>query len=141
MEKTPLASLSLTHVHYVRGCCQFRKSRNFPGTDSQQNPEDPLSYLSAWLALMPQALCVAYVTLIWASREAEVILMFVGQMGCEALNFVLKRIIREERPKGRWAGVTGVMQMLTRLGIQRCLEKAMECRRLTRNLLLSLPST
>ncbi|KEY76961.1 hypothetical protein PAP2 [Aspergillus fumigatus] len=79
MEDTPLASLSLTHVHY--------------------NPEDPLSLLSAWLALVPQALCVAYVTLIWASREMEVILMFSGQMGCEAFNFVLKRIIKEERPK------------------------------------------
>ncbi|GIJ89975.1 dolichyldiphosphatase 1 [Aspergillus pseudoviridinutans] len=79
MEETPLASLSLTHVHY--------------------NPEDPLSFLSAWLALVPQALCVAYVTLIWASREVEVILMFAGQMGCEAFNFALKRIIKEERPK------------------------------------------
>ncbi|EAW08723.1 phosphatase PAP2 family protein [Aspergillus clavatus NRRL 1] len=79
MEETPLVSLSLTHVHY--------------------NPEDPLSFLSAWLALVPQALCVAYVTLIWASREVEVGLMFAGQLGCEALNFVLKRIIKEERPK------------------------------------------
>jgi dolichyldiphosphatase len=79
MEETPLASLSLTHVHY--------------------NPEDPLSFLSAWLALVPQALCVAYVTLIWASREVEVIFMFAGQMGCEAFNFALKRIIKEERPK------------------------------------------
>ena len=25
--------------------------------------------------------------------------MFVGQMGCEALNFLLKRLIKEERPK------------------------------------------
>lgn len=79
MTDTPLASLSLTHVHY--------------------NPNDPLSFLSAWLALVPQALCVTYVTLIWATREAEVLLMFAGQMGCEALNFVLKRIIQEERPK------------------------------------------
>lgn len=31
--------------------------------------------------------------------------MFVGQMGCEALNFILKRIIKEERPKGKsWKG-------------------------------------
>jgi dolichyldiphosphatase len=42
---------------------------------------------------------VAYVTLILASREVEVILMFAGQMGCEAFNFALKRIIKEERPK------------------------------------------
>lgn len=49
---------------------------------------------------MPQALCVSYATLVWASREVEVVLMFAGQLGCEALNFVLKRIIKEERPKG-----------------------------------------
>ncbi|OOF91182.1 hypothetical protein ASPCADRAFT_211466 [Aspergillus carbonarius ITEM 5010] len=79
MADVPLASLSLTHVHY--------------------NPHDPLSFLSAWLALVPQALCVGYVTLIWASREVEVVLMFAGQLGCEALNFVLKRIVKEERPK------------------------------------------
>lgn len=51
---------------------------------------------------MPQALCVAYVTLVWASREAEVLLMLVGQTGCEALNFAMKRIIKEERPKRTW---------------------------------------
>ncbi|KAH8695125.1 PAP2 domain protein [Talaromyces proteolyticus] len=75
----PLASLSLTHVHY--------------------NPTDIVSYASAWLALVPQVLCVTYVALIWASREVEIILMFAGQLGCEALNFALKRLIREERPK------------------------------------------
>ncbi|KAJ5887653.1 hypothetical protein N7495_007694 [Penicillium taxi] len=79
MEDTPLASLSLTHVHY--------------------NPDDPLSFLSAWLALLPQALVVSYATLIWATREVEVVLMFAGQLGCEGLNFILKRIIKEERPK------------------------------------------
>ncbi|KAL4939575.1 hypothetical protein BDV06DRAFT_224895 [Aspergillus oleicola] len=78
-EERPLASLSLTHVHY--------------------NPEDPVSFFSAWLALVPQALCVVYVTLVWASREVEVGLMFAGQLVCEALNFALKRIIKEERPK------------------------------------------
>ncbi|KAL4927485.1 phosphatase PAP2 family protein [Aspergillus undulatus] len=78
-EERPLASLSLTHVHY--------------------DPEDPVSFASAWLALVPQALCVVYVTLVWASREVEVGLMFAGQLVCEALNFALKRIIKEERPK------------------------------------------
>lgn len=64
-----------------------------------QNAGDPVSYLCAWLALVPQALCVIYVTLIWSTREVEILLMFVGQMGCEALNFLLKRLIKEERPK------------------------------------------
>ncbi|KAF2218945.1 DOLPP1 protein [Elsinoe ampelina] len=79
MEDPPLASLSLTHVHY--------------------NPNDPVSLLCAWLALVPQALCITYATLIWSTREAEVLLMFAGQMGCEAVNWVLKRIIKEERPR------------------------------------------
>jgi dolichyldiphosphatase len=61
-----------------------------------------LSFVSAWLALIPQALCVSYATLVWSTREVEVILMFAGQMACEALNFALKRLIKEERPKGKW---------------------------------------
>ncbi|KAI9698027.1 MAG: hypothetical protein M1836_004380 [Candelina mexicana] len=79
MDDPALASLSLTHVHY--------------------NPNDPISYLCAWLALVPQGLCVVYVTLIWSTREIEILLMFAGQMGCEALNFLLKRWIKEERPR------------------------------------------
>ncbi|KAK3217224.1 hypothetical protein GRF29_1g2370578 [Pseudopithomyces chartarum] len=79
MEDPPLASLSLTHVHY--------------------NPADRISYLCAWLALVPQGLCVAYATLIWSNREIEIMLMFTGQMACEALNWILKRWIKEERPR------------------------------------------
>ncbi|GAM83735.1 hypothetical protein ANO11243_017250 [Dothideomycetidae sp. 11243] len=78
MEDPPLASLSLTHVHY--------------------NPHDPISLVSAWLALLPQALCITYATLMWSTREAEVFLMFAGQMGCEGVNWILKRWIKEERP-------------------------------------------
>ncbi|KAL2179116.1 PAP2 superfamily-domain-containing protein [Thermothelomyces heterothallicus CBS 202.75] len=75
----PLASLSLTHVYY--------------------NPTDPLSTASAFLSLLPQALCVVYATLLWSTREAEVLLMFLGQLACEAINFALKRLIKEERPR------------------------------------------
>jgi dolichyldiphosphatase len=98
----PLASLSLTHVHYVRIPLAWMYAFGVVAcllTDGRQNPRDIFSYLSAWLALIPQALCVVYVTLIWASREVEVMLMFAGQLGCETLNFALKRWIREERPK------------------------------------------
>ncbi|KAK0638670.1 phosphatidic acid phosphatase type 2/haloperoxidase [Cercophora newfieldiana] len=76
---TPLASLSLTHVYY--------------------NPSDPLSLLSAYLALLPQALIIVYTTLLLSTREAEVALTFAGQLVCEALNFALKRLIKEERPR------------------------------------------
>ncbi|CAL3966168.1 hypothetical protein PZA11_002907 [Diplocarpon coronariae] len=78
-DTAPLASLSLTHVHY--------------------DPNDPVSYLCAWLALVPQGLCVVYATLIWSTREIEILMMFGGQMACEAMNFALKRILKEERPK------------------------------------------
>ncbi|PNP48291.1 hypothetical protein TGAM01_v200629 [Trichoderma gamsii] len=74
-----LASLSVTHVYY--------------------DPDDYISLLCAYLALLPQALCVVYATLIFSTREAEVCLAFAGQLACEALNFVLKRIIKEERPR------------------------------------------
>ena len=100
MDQPKLASLSLTHVHYVR----FRLVWGTVPLSRQadrlyQDPEDAVSFLSAWLALVPQALCIAYVVLIWAFREVEVLLMFAGQLGCEALNFALKRAIKEERPR------------------------------------------
>ena len=91
-----MASLSLTHVHYVYSTVL---SPSYNALTCYQNPDDPISYLCAWLALVPQGLCVIYVTLIWATREVEIGLMFAGQMACEALNFLLKRMIKEERPK------------------------------------------
>ena len=78
MEDPPLASLSLTHVHY--------------------NPADPFSLASAHLALVPQALVITYTALLWSTREVEILLMFTGQMACEAFNWLLKRYIKEERP-------------------------------------------
>ena len=81
MDDPPLTSLSLTHVTY--------------------NPASRLSQACAFLALAPQALVIMYVSLIWSTREIEILLMFAGQMGCEALNWGLKRWLREERPRGK----------------------------------------
>jgi len=75
-----LVSLKVTHVYY--------------------SPGDFISLASAYLALVPQGLMVVYVTLIYARREIEVVLMFAGQMLSELINWILKRIIKEERPKG-----------------------------------------
>jgi len=58
-----------------------------------------VSLACAYLALVPQALCIVYATLLWSSREAEVALLFAGQLACEAANFALKRLIKEERPR------------------------------------------
>ena len=73
-----LESLKITHVYY--------------------NPSDPLSLASAYLALVPQALMVVYITLIYARREIEMVMMFVGQLLCEGANLALKRLIKENRP-------------------------------------------
>ena len=78
MDHPPLASLSLTHVYY--------------------NPADYISHACAFLALVPPALTIVYVALIWSTREIEIFLMFAGQMACEALNWLLKRYIKAERP-------------------------------------------
>lgn len=79
MADPPLASFSLTHVHY--------------------NPRDPLSHACAWLALLPQGLCIAYSILLFSTREIEIALAFSGQLACEALNWGLKRLIKEQRPE------------------------------------------
>ncbi|RDA94414.1 hypothetical protein CP533_2221 [Ophiocordyceps camponoti-saundersi (nom. inval.)] len=84
MDQPPLASLSLTHVYY--------------------DPEDVLSLLCAYLALIPQALCIVYATLLLSTREVEIGLLFAGQVGCEVLNLVLKRVFKEDRPEVRLRG-------------------------------------
>ncbi|KAK6435415.1 hypothetical protein LTR95_008398 [Oleoguttula sp. CCFEE 5521] len=81
MADTPLSStsLSLTHVLY--------------------NPSSPISVVSAYLALLPQALLIIYSTLLYATREIEVALMLAGQLACEALNYILKRTLKGDRPR------------------------------------------
>jgi hypothetical protein len=49
---------------------------------------------------VPQALIVSYLTLVWATRDIEVLIMFAGQVGCELLNGLLKWHFREARPTG-----------------------------------------
>lgn len=105
---------SVNHHHHNGGSasrvavldpCSLRMLQNVleqTCTDKHpKNPADRISYLCAWLALVPQGLCVAYATLIWSNREIEIMLMFTGQMACEALNWILKRWIKEERPRGK----------------------------------------
>ena len=81
MDDDALTSLSLTHVYY--------------------NSNDIVSYVCAYLALVPQGLVIVYTALIWSTREIEILLMFAGQMACEAFNWLLKRYIQEERPSRR----------------------------------------
>lgn len=99
----PLASLSLTHVYYASSPSlpptRLSRRTKLTGHFTLQDPDDRMSLLCAYLALIPQALCVVYVSLIVSTREVEIALTFFGQLACEALNFALKRLIKEERPR------------------------------------------
>lgn len=77
--QSQLASFALTHVYY--------------------DPQDVLGLPSAALALVPQALIVAYVVAIFTRREIETCYCFGGQLMCEALNWVLKRSMKQDRPQ------------------------------------------
>lgn len=79
LEVDQLSSLKLTNVYY--------------------DPNSVISLISAFLALVPQALLVVYITLIFAQRELEVVVMFSGQILCEALNWGLKRTFKQQRPE------------------------------------------
>jgi len=123
MDSPSLASLSLTHVHY--------------------DPADPISHACAYLALVPQALVITYVALIWSTREVEILLMFAGQMGCEAFNWLLKRTIKEQRPPRAYIRIHIHFHAHPQTGqvicsaeadgkaVQRCTAKDMACPRLT----------
>ncbi|KAI8822687.1 phosphatidic acid phosphatase type 2/haloperoxidase [Fimicolochytrium jonesii] len=74
----PLASVSLTHVQY--------------------DDSDPLGMFMAYASLAPIAIIISYVTLIFFRRDLATILMFVGQLVNEGVNFVAKKIVRQARP-------------------------------------------
>ncbi|KTW28652.1 uncharacterized protein T551_02502 [Pneumocystis jirovecii RU7] len=57
-----------------------------------------LYYISAFLALSPLAILIVYVTLIYNRREAELLLMYAGQVVCDFLNTQLKHIFQQARP-------------------------------------------
>jgi len=80
MADGPRASLDLTHVLY-----------------------DDSSFVSLGLALVtlsPILLMAAYAALAFQTRELTVIIMWAGQLLCEAFNWILKRAIKQERPSG-----------------------------------------
>lgn len=77
-----LKTLSLTLVQYV--------------------PGDKLGHLLAYITLTPLAVLVSYASIILSRREVAVLMMLLGQLACEALNFVLKNIFQQPRPTGNY---------------------------------------
>lgn len=76
----PLASLDLTHVLY---------------DDSSH-----FALAMALITLSPILLMSSYAILAVFTREITIINMWVGQFGCEAFNFVVKRLVKQGRPPG-----------------------------------------
>ncbi|EDR10632.1 uncharacterized protein LACBIDRAFT_317313 [Laccaria bicolor S238N-H82] len=69
--------------------------------------DDDTSLFSLALALItlsPILLMASYAALAVQTREFLIITMWIGQVACELLNWVIKRIIKEERPIGNGYG-------------------------------------
>ncbi|KAG0328985.1 hypothetical protein BGZ99_003849 [Dissophora globulifera] len=73
-----LTSLSLTHVQYVG--------------------DDIYSHIFAHLTLSPLAITCGYVAVILTTRDLTVLLMLVGQLLNECINFALKKSVKQSRP-------------------------------------------
>ena len=74
---------------------------SLPLTVVYYDPNQTFGLVSAFLALVPLALIVGYVVAIYERREIRTCHAFSGQLACEALNFVLKRVIKQNRPHRR----------------------------------------
>ncbi|KAG0279708.1 hypothetical protein BGZ95_000437 [Linnemannia exigua] len=73
-----LTSLSITHVQFAQ--------------------DDILSKLFAFVTLSPLAIMCAYVAIVITSRDLKPAVMLVGQVANEAVNLVLKRLVKQARP-------------------------------------------
>ena len=62
------------------------------------NGSSEYSKLLAYASLIPIALLVSYCTLCVFSRDVATIIMFVGQLLNETINWILKHLIKEPRP-------------------------------------------
>lgn len=74
----PLRAFSLTHVQYTKG--------------------DPLGFPVALVTLSPVFVMVVYAALILLRRDLATMALCAGQLGNEAVNYVLKHAIKEPRP-------------------------------------------
>ncbi|KAF9955874.1 hypothetical protein BGZ70_010082 [Mortierella alpina] len=73
-----LTSLSITHVQFVQG--------------------DLVSEFLAYVTLSPMALVCTFVSVILITRDMKPAVMFAGQLANEAVNQMLKRLVKEARP-------------------------------------------
>ncbi|PPQ91884.1 hypothetical protein CVT25_000759 [Psilocybe cyanescens] len=98
MSDGPRASLDLTHVLCAFSC----ESDLIFVLDLQcRLLDDDSSYFSLALALVtlsPILLMASYAALAVQTREFIIIVMWTGQFAGELLNWIIKRIIKQERP-------------------------------------------
>ncbi|TMW56954.1 hypothetical protein Poli38472_002879 [Pythium oligandrum] len=64
------------------------------------DPSDPFGAILALCTLSPVFIMVMYATLVVFQRDLDAIALLVGQLLNEALNQILKRSIKQSRPRG-----------------------------------------
>ena len=92
-----LASLDLTHV-----LCEYL-SNPLSRASSHVSADDANSHLSFALALLtlsPILLMASYASLAVFTRELTILIMWAGQLLCEASNYLLKHWLKQPRPNG-----------------------------------------
>ena len=72
--------------------------KSFSLTHIVYDPSHPLSIPLTLLSLSPIFLFVSYFTLVIFNRQLTILLLAVGQLGNEAVNLILKRLYKAERP-------------------------------------------
>ncbi|KAG5359085.1 Palmitoyl-protein thioesterase-dolichyl pyrophosphate phosphatase fusion 1 [Yarrowia sp. C11] len=60
---------------------------------------DALAMVCAFASLIPQIILIVYATLIFSRREMETLMLLGGQVACEVSNNILKRAIKQDRPR------------------------------------------
>ena len=93
-----LASLDLTHV-----LCEPQAGSRTLRSLSHIFTDDANSHLSLGLALLtlsPILLMASYASLAVFTRELTILIMWAGQLLCEASNYLLKHLFKQPRPNG-----------------------------------------
>ncbi|RKO96968.1 hypothetical protein CXG81DRAFT_26384 [Caulochytrium protostelioides] len=73
-----LASVSITHVQY--------------------DEDDVVALVMAYISLLPIFCLAAYAVLVLFQRDAATIVALAGQLANEAINYALKKLVRQPRP-------------------------------------------
>ncbi|CCD24716.1 dolichyldiphosphatase NDAI_0D04020 [Naumovozyma dairenensis CBS 421] len=76
----------------------------FDDTYILYDPNDPISFLSAYFSLLPILILSFYLSWFIITRELEACIMAAGQLSNEIFNNIIKNIIKQTRPYHNYFG-------------------------------------